>query len=95
LVLDRKITSHGLRSFYVTARRSQSIGDAQIAAEIGDRTGPAIISRTYGDIPPNWQAGGAAIQWVPDGASPAWHRFAPRQREVGMPDGMQPSLVAL
>ena len=30
------ITPHGLRSFYVTKRRSDGISDVQIAGEIGD-----------------------------------------------------------
>lgn len=49
------VSPHGLRAYYVTVRRSQGISDGQIAAEIGDRTGPTIIATTYGDIPPNWK----------------------------------------
>lgn len=55
-------TSHGLRAYYVTVRRSQGISDGQIAAEIGDSSGPSIISSTYGAIPPNWR-GQAGIGW--------------------------------
>ena len=67
-------TSHGLRAYYVTMRRSEGIADGQIAAEIGDRSGPAIISQTYGDIPPNWK-GAAKLSWMPDEAKPAWDVF--------------------
>jgi integrase len=49
-----KRTSHGLRAFYVTVRRSQGASDAQIAAEIGDATGATLIASTYGAVPPNW-----------------------------------------
>lgn len=69
LLLNRKLTSHGLRSYYVTVRRSQGVSDAQIAAEIGDKTGAAIIVTTYGAIPPNWQ-GRPGIGWLPDGERP-------------------------
>lgn len=37
--LGRKITSHGLRAFYVTIRRSHGILDSQIAYEIGHTSG--------------------------------------------------------
>lgn len=69
LLLERKLTSHGLRSFFVTVRRSQGIGDGQIASEIGDKSGAAIIVSTYGAIPPNW-AGRPGIGWLPDGKRP-------------------------
>lgn len=64
-------TSHGLRAFFVTARRSQGIADGQIAAEIGDSSGAAIIASTYGAIPPNWQ-GKHGLTWLPVDAPPAW-----------------------
>lgn len=67
-------TSHGLRAYYVTVRRSQGISDGQIAAEIGDSTGAAIISSTYGDVPPNWR-GGEAMSWMPPDGIPAWTRI--------------------
>jgi integrase len=67
-------TPHGLRAYYVTVRRSQGISDGQIAAEIGDKTGPSIISAVYGDIPPNWQ-GREGLSWMPKGKAPAWSVF--------------------
>jgi integrase len=57
--------SHGLRSFYVTVRRSQGASDAQIAAEIGI-TSVKLIRETYGDIPPT----GKDV--------PVWHGDPPR-----------------
>lgn len=65
-------TSHGLRAYYVTVRRSEGISDAQIAAEIGDATGAAIIAQTYGAVPPNWQ-GGDALGFLPSDRPPAWN----------------------
>lgn len=67
-------TSHDLRAFYVTVRRSQGIPDAQIAAEIGDRMGAAIIASTYGAIPPNWR-GGPQIDFLPTKQEKAWSRW--------------------
>lgn len=61
---------HGLRSFYVTKRRSDGVADVQIAAEIGDRT-VALISQTYGDVPPNW-FGAGQISFLPKEGEPAW-----------------------
>ncbi len=63
---DRVINSHGMRGFYVTARRSEFVPDGQIASEIGDSTGAAIISSTYGDLPPNWyDSKEGKIGWLP------------------------------
>jgi len=68
-------TSHGLRSYYVTCRRSQGIDDRQIAAEIGDKTGEAIIVSTYGALAPNWlKTDAGKLTFVPKG-KPAWHVF--------------------
>ena len=44
------VTPHGLRSYFVTQARQSGLTDAEIAALIGDKTGPAIIATTYGDI---------------------------------------------
>jgi integrase len=71
---DGPRTSHGLRAYYVTVRRSQGISDAQIAAEIGDRTGASIISRVYGEVPPNWQ-GMEGMTWCPKDKPAAWEVF--------------------
>lgn len=47
------ITPHGLRSFFVTTAREYGFSDAEIAMMIGDKTGPAIIAHTYGDVRPD------------------------------------------
>jgi len=44
------VTPHGLRSYFVTQARQSGLTDAEIAMLIGDKTGPAIIAHTYGDI---------------------------------------------
>lgn len=46
-------TPHGLRSFFVTQARQSGLSDAEIAMLIGDKTGPAIIAHTYGDVRPD------------------------------------------
>lgn len=67
-------TSHGLRAYYVTARRSEMVDDRIIADEIGDKSGAAIIVSTYGSVPPNWRDTTAGkVGWLPtDGSIPAW-----------------------
>lgn len=47
------VTPHGLRSFFVTQARQSGLSDAEIAMLIGDKTGPAIIAHTYGDVRPD------------------------------------------
>jgi len=69
---NRKITSHGMRAFYVLVRRSHGISDVQIAYEIGHTTGGATIAAVYGGCPPNWLVGdGPKMSWLPSG-DPAW-----------------------
>ena len=65
-------TTHGLRSYYVTVRRSQGIPDGQIAVEIGDASGAAIIVRVYGDLPPGWRGAKNPLTWLPKHGEPAW-----------------------
>jgi integrase len=48
----KHVTPHGLRSYYVTRCREAGLPDAEIAMLIGDRSGPAIIALTYGDVLP-------------------------------------------
>ncbi len=47
------MTPHGLRSYFVTQARESGLSDAEIAMLIGDKTGPAIIAHTYGDVRPD------------------------------------------
>lgn len=64
------ITPHGLRSFYVTKRRSDGLADTVIAGEIGDQT-VSLMNTTYGSRPPNW-TGGNPLSWVPMDGNPCW-----------------------
>ena len=47
------VTPHGLRSYFVTQCRQSGLTDAEIAMLIGDKTGPALIARVYGDLRPD------------------------------------------
>jgi integrase len=47
------VTPHGLRSYFVTQARQSGLTDAEIASLIGDKSGPAIIASTYGDMRPD------------------------------------------
>lgn len=49
----KHVTPHGLRSYFVTQARQSGLSDAEIAMLIGDKTGPAIIAHTYGDVRPD------------------------------------------
>jgi integrase len=76
--LGRKITSHGLRAFYVTIRRSHGIPDIQIAYEIGHTSGGQTLASVYGGVPPHWLAGdGPKMSWLPTGL-PAWQKRWPQ-----------------
>lgn len=68
-----RYSPHGMRSFYVTKRRSDGASDPQIAAEIGDKT-VDIIPRTYGDRPKVW-TGGVKLSWLPSKGKPSWLKW--------------------
>ena len=73
--IGRKITSHGMRAFYVFVRRSWGIDDGLIAVELGQGSGAGLIATTYGGVPPNWRSGGGPkLTWLPKG-DPAWAKF--------------------
>jgi hypothetical protein len=42
-----------MRPFFVTQARESGLSNAEIAMLIGDKTGPAIIAHTYGDVRPD------------------------------------------
>jgi hypothetical protein len=48
----RRVIPHGLRSYFVTTCRG-TLTDAEIAMAIGDKSGPSLISSTYGDVRPD------------------------------------------
>lgn len=69
LVAGQARTAHGLRSFYVTCRRSEGMSDAQIALETGQISGGREIVRTYGDATPR------KVAWLPESGKPAWELY--------------------
>ncbi len=72
--IGRKITSHGMRAFFVLVRRSHGISDSQIAYELGHTTGGSTVESVYGGVPPHWLTGGGPkLSWVPAGAR-AWEQ---------------------
>lgn len=79
--IGKKITSHGMRAYYVLVRRSQGIPDGVIAVELGQRGGAALILSTYGDIPENWRNGGGPnLKWLPE--KPAWNLLRNKYAEL-------------
>jgi integrase len=71
--LKRKLTSHGMRAFYVLIRRSQGASDEQIADEIGHSSNGACIKTTYGGSPEEWRSGKAPnFSWLPTKVPVAW-----------------------
>jgi len=70
--IGRKITSHGCRAFYVTARRSHGIPDVQIGWELGHTSLGKTLADVYGGVPPHWLIGdGPKMSWLPAGRR-AW-----------------------
>lgn len=65
-----RMTMHGARAFFTTVLRSKGLGEAEIAARIGDST-VEIVQESYGSIPGNWE-GGKALDWLPSTGEPAW-----------------------
>lgn len=75
-----RVSPHGFRSFYVTKRRSEGAPDVQIAIEIGDKT-VAVISESYGDVPPNW-VGQEKLSFMPKEGLPAWARWKAQETKI-------------
>lgn len=75
-------TSHAMRAFYVTARRSEFVPDEVIAAEIGVASGAELIVEVYGALPPNWRISTAGkVSFLPETTAPAWDVFEPTTEE--------------
>lgn len=68
--LTGRITSHGLRAYFVTLQRSRGMNNEQVAALIGDKTAE-LIQTTYGALPEVW-SGGEPLEFIPKGEAPAW-----------------------
>ena len=61
-------------------KRGQGLGDAQIAAEIGQTSGGRTIQKVYGGVPETWLLGGKA-SFKPKG-KPAWSVLFERRKET-------------
>lgn len=72
-----KRTAHGLRSYFVTVWRSRGLGNAEVAARIGDKSS-GLIETTYGRAPEKWE-GGKALSWLPSQGEPAWAPWVPHR----------------
>ena len=84
--IPRKITSHGMRGFFVLVRRSWGIGDSQIAWEINQIGGVQTLQQSYGGIPPHWVSGeGPKLRWLPK--KPCWESLKRRQGRGGNTSG--------
>lgn len=80
--LKRKLTSHGMRAFYVLVRRSQGIKDETIAFEIGHSSNGACIKSTYGGVPDSWRNGGGPnMKWLPTATKPAWEKIPAKKAQ--------------
>jgi integrase len=81
-LINRRITPHGARAFFVTVRRSQGAPDSQIALEIGHTSGGSTLSNVYGGVPPEWvRGGGPKMTWLPS-AAPAWSDLLLQMQKV-------------
>lgn len=74
LLVRQPRTAHGLRSFYVTCRRSEGVSDADIALEVGQVSGGREIVRTYGEASP------VKVGWLPTKGEPAWQHLTKSQK---------------
>ncbi len=77
-LLKKKITSRGMRAFYVLVCRSHGVNDPQIAWEINHVGGVVTLESVYGGVPPHWLQGqGSKLEWRPKG-KPAWSQLGRR-----------------
>lgn len=70
-----KITSHGLRAYFVRTLRSLGVDDSEIAKRLGHRSGVALVEQTYGVSEPGW-FGSKKQDFLPAG-KPAWTPWIP------------------
>lgn len=75
-----KVTSHGLRAYFVRALRSLGVDDSEVAKRLGHRSGVELVEQTYGISEPGW-FGSRRMDFLPDGEKPAWTRWLPATGE--------------
>jgi len=71
-------TGHGLRAYYCTVRLNQTNGATwQVAVELGQRSGDALVREVYGHTPDAWQGVKTNKTWLPNtpGLLPAWQTW--------------------
>ena len=84
--IGKKITSHAMRAFYVTVRRSHGIPDIQIAWEIGHTSAGKTLASVYGGVPPHWlMEDGPKLKWLPEPGKPAWESINSELAELQCP----------
>lgn len=84
--IGKKITSHAMRAFFVTVRRSHGIPDVQIAYEIGHTSAGKTLASVYGGVPPHWLLEeGPKMKWLPETGKPAWESINSKLKEPPRP----------
>lgn len=71
-----KVTSHGLRAYFVRALRSLGVDDSEVAKRLGHRSGVELVEQTYGISEPGW-FGAKRMDFLPNEGKPAWHNWLP------------------
>ena len=70
-----KLTSHGLRAYFVHTLRSLGVTDNEIAARLGHRS-VQQIEDTYGKVKATWFGNGQQ-DFLPEDCAPAWAGWQP------------------
>ena len=84
--IGKKVTSHAMRAFYVTVRRSHGIPHIQIAWEIGHTSAGKTLASVYGGVPPHWLMDeGPKLKWLPETGKPAWKSINSKPTEPPHP----------
>lgn len=74
--------AHGLRAYYATARLAQGTIAAQVAFELGQKSGDQLVREIYGDTPPQWRGLDNVFTWLPNtaGNMAGWETFQSSQQ---------------
>ncbi len=81
-----RITSHGLRAYFVRVSRSMGIDDSEISKRLGQRSGVMLVEKTYGTTEPGW-FGARRMDFLPGGSgsenvTAAWLPWMPDAKKV-------------
>lgn len=80
LLPGRRITSHGMRAFYVTWQRTSGTPMLQIADDLGHVSGSGLIFTTYGRRPQPWAT--AACTPFPKTVTPVWEPWLKQDEKI-------------